>query len=129
MKGCRLHSGYPALGILFTAVAVSLIIRWVSFHHSSDTVAAGGASFDAEHLRNANKDMAAKEAHSIVLRSPGALLSQSSGGKIMQTVVANCAKGYVWRGSMCELNAASHTSLRAASNSVGQGSIRPPERE
>ena len=128
MKEKRSRTKRLALALLSVAVAVPLIIWWFVFHQSSASDLSR-ASTDAELLHKANKDVPAEESHSIVMKSPGDLLGHGGGGMETQTIVANCAKGFVRRGSVCEVGASAQITLSAASNAAEQNLVRPPKRE
>jgi hypothetical protein len=118
------NTKYWAIALSSVAAAAALIIWWMVFYRSSGAVlAAAHPNSNAVVLHKANKEVPAKEAHSIVTQSPGVVFRQDGGAKETQTMGANCAKGYVRRGSMCEFGSP------AASNLTAQRSIRPPERE
>jgi hypothetical protein len=118
VKEYRWYAKYLPLAILSVAVAAALIIRWGGFHQSSATVPAPtNANSEAELLRGAHKRMSANESHSIAMQSPGAVLRHGSDGPVIQRVVANCAKGYVRRGSICEVGAAREMNLSTAASS------------
>jgi hypothetical protein len=116
VKEKTLSTKHLTLAILSVAVAGALIIRWGVLYHSSAS-APTNASSNAELLHGAHKRVSVNESHSIAMQSPGAVLRQSSDGLEIQRVVANCAKGYVRRDSMCEVAATTQMNLpTAASN-------------
>jgi hypothetical protein len=67
------------------------------------------------------------ESRVITMQSPGAAHLESSNRLAVQSVLANCAKGYIRRGSVCEADT-TQMALSAAST-AGLNSIRPPERQ
>jgi hypothetical protein len=97
--------------ILVILSGVLLIVGWIVVSHSGKTVSA----------------LSSSERGSIALQSPRVVLGQGDAGKGMQTAVANCAKGFVRRGSVCEADTTQMT-LSAVSN-LAQSPIRPPLRE
>jgi hypothetical protein len=99
--------------ILAILSGVLLIVGWIVISHSGKTVSA----------------LASGERGSIALQSPRVVLGQGGGEKGMQTTVANCAKGFVRRDSICVRDAATQMGSSVASNSAGQSSVRPPERQ
>jgi hypothetical protein len=130
VKDKRWSNQHLTLAISFVAFVAPLIIWWVVFHHSSATVAVyTKSSSDAAPLQGAHLPAAATGLHFIAMQSPGAVLRQGGGRVEMQTTVANCAKGFVRRSSMCEVGAPTQIPLSAGSNLAEQRSVRPPERE
>ena len=98
-----------ALAMLSVGLAAFVLFGWIVISHSGTSVSA----------------RASAEGRSIALQLPGVVLRQGGNGMGMQGMVANCAKGFVRRGSVCEVDAAARLILPAASNR----SVRPPEHE
>ncbi len=69
-----------------------------------------------------------KVSRSITMRSPGAVFHSGSDGPPIRSVIQNCARGYVRRGSVCEADT-THKVLSAASNVGTQSPIPAPLRE
>ena len=98
--------------LIISVVVVALLFAgWIVICHSGTTGFALGFS----------------EGRSIAVQSPGVVLRQGGGGVEIRRTVANCAKGFVRRGSVCEVDT-TQMALSAGSN-VGQSSVRPPERQ
>jgi hypothetical protein len=68
------------------------------------------------------------ESGSITRQPSRAVLHAGGDGLAIQSVMANCAKGYVRRGSVCEADT-TQMALSAASNLRERNSVRSPERE
>jgi hypothetical protein len=127
VKGNRSRTRHLALA-LFVVVAAPPIIWWVVFHQSSAIVPVHTKSnSDAAPLPRAHTRVPATALHFIAMQAPGAVLRQGGDGMEMQTMVANCAKGFVRRGSVCEVDPTQ--TLSAASQPDRQSPIRPPIRE
>jgi hypothetical protein len=129
VKGNRSRTRQLALALLSVAIAVPMTIRWV--HQSSAILAAPSkASANVERVEGARMPVSASESHIIAMQPPETVVRQDGDGMEMQTMVANCAKGFVRRGSVCEAEAATKImSSIKASRAIEQRSVRPPERE
>lgn len=128
MKDKRWSARHLTLAISSGALVVPLI-WWVVSHQSSATVPLHTkSSFDAAPLQGAHIPVSAGGLHSVAMQSPGVVLRQGGGEVEMQTTVANCAKGFVRRGAVCEVDTTRMT-LSAGSNLAEQRSVRPPKRE
>jgi hypothetical protein len=114
------------LAMSSVAIALFLIGRGVLFPSHTSVLSSTDARAHLEVMRETSKWGVSNGSHSIALRSSGA--AQFKGGPEAQAIVANCAKGFVRRGSMCEVNTTQIT-LSAASNVAEQNSVRPPKRE
>ena len=98
------------LGLVILSVGLALVpIGWIVISHSRTAVSARAPS----------------DVRAIALQSPGAVLREGGNGMERQTMLANCAKGFVRRGAICEVDPAAQMVFPAASNR----SVRPPERE
>ena len=110
----RSRTKNSTLAILFVVVVTLVLVGWIVISPTGKTATA----------------LASNERRSIALQSPGVVLRQSGNAMEMQTVPANCAKGFVRRGSVCEVDAATQTVLPTAlSKSPARVLVRPAGRE
>jgi hypothetical protein len=111
VKEKRSSTKRPILAISSVVLVALVLIGWIVISRWGTTVST----------------LASGEKRSIALQSSGVVLRQGGAGKEMQTTVANCAKGFVRRGSVCEVDPTQ--TLSAASQPDRQRLIRPPIRE
>jgi hypothetical protein len=112
VKEKRPSTKRPTLAISSVVLVALVLIGWIVISHWGTTVSVRASS----------------DGRSIALQSPGVVLRQGGAGKEMRPMVANCAKGFVRRGSACEVEAR-QMALSAASKLGERNSVRPPERE
>ena len=115
MKEYRSYRKHLALAIAVVAIAAVLIVRWDGSYrwHTGTPGGRRGNSF-----------------RPIAMQLPGTVVREGDGGAKTQPLAANCAQGFVRRGSVCEAQGTAGTTVStAASTRPGQFAMHPPERE
>jgi hypothetical protein len=117
-------------GTLCVALAAVVTLGYALFPHSRSTMRSlVDPRYIAASVDRERNNVAMHYSGAIAQQSPGGLSRQGDVGMGKQMMVANCAKGFVRQGSVCEVGAAMQMILPVASNPTEQRSVRPPERE
>jgi hypothetical protein len=121
------HPKYLSLTLLCVAVGAPLIVGWHVFSRSN---AVTRAPTNTSSKMTPHEAQIRESANSIGVQPPATMLQESSDRLKVHGAIANCAKGFVRRGSSCELVSLTQMIMPAAlSKPSEQRSVRSSERE